>query len=194
MCIWRFWLSISSGIESRNIELNSWDTLYEIVPKVQYAYILPTQLWTTHTIWPQCCKQFCLACGDESSGLKICDAGSWIHMWQVSAWNKCCHCCKHRWPCCGIVFENFTVTAGVRTWLVYWNCTIIRTVFWWHWINEWNQTGVTSGYTTLGWHGTINWWVNTFSIACSVSYTSKECKCGVLWRHSLVWTVWHLNY
>jgi hypothetical protein len=25
--------------------------------------------------------------------------------------------------------KTFTITAGVRTWLVYWNCTIIRIVF-----------------------------------------------------------------
>ena len=42
-----FWLSISPGIKFQNIDLNSWDTLYAIVPKVQYAYILPTQLRTT---------------------------------------------------------------------------------------------------------------------------------------------------
>ena len=28
MCIWRFWLSISSGIKYWSTELNSWDTLY----------------------------------------------------------------------------------------------------------------------------------------------------------------------
>jgi len=28
--IWRFWLRISSGIKSRNTDLNSWDTLYTL--------------------------------------------------------------------------------------------------------------------------------------------------------------------
>ena len=156
MCIRSFWPGISSGNKSWNIDLNSCNTLYVIVPKIQVACMLPRQLWTTHTIWPLSYKQFCLEQGDESLGLKICDAGNWIHMW----------------PCCCILFENCTATACVRTWLVYWNCIIIRTVFWWHCINEWKQTGVRAGYPILRWHGTINWWVNTFSIACSFSYTS----------------------
>jgi len=33
MCIWRFWLRISSGIKFRISNLNSWDTLYKIFPK-----------------------------------------------------------------------------------------------------------------------------------------------------------------
>jgi len=30
MSIWHFWLSISSGIKSQNIDLNSWDKLYTL--------------------------------------------------------------------------------------------------------------------------------------------------------------------
>jgi hypothetical protein len=32
MCIWRFWLSVSSATEFQSIDLNSWDTLYKNSP------------------------------------------------------------------------------------------------------------------------------------------------------------------
>jgi hypothetical protein len=31
-------------------------------------------------------------------GTQLCGGGSWINMGEVSAWNKCYHCCKNRWP------------------------------------------------------------------------------------------------
>jgi hypothetical protein len=37
MCIWRFWLRISSGIKPRNSDLNSWDTLYTVT---QFDYAM----------------------------------------------------------------------------------------------------------------------------------------------------------
>jgi len=50
MCIWRFWLRISSGMKSLSSDLNSWDTLYIINGVSQMHMLCDMSNVRTHTV------------------------------------------------------------------------------------------------------------------------------------------------
>jgi hypothetical protein len=59
MCMWRFWLRISSGIKPLNSDLNSWGTLYCYENfRISRYYVRYQCLWTSFSLTPKCGKQY----------------------------------------------------------------------------------------------------------------------------------------